>query len=434
MKKNTDLLRKVLNENFYQESSSVDLIEEGIYQELDALIYEEVRNTLRNTILESSLPADEKVEKISKLEKAAITKEHAQQFLYENVYPILEVSGINSFQGDNPVFVDGPVLEAAIILDFAKRGKFRTLKNLLEDHEEIFNDYSGKNPRNKEDILESSFQNIFKHWGITSTKEKKKIISEANKHLRESGIDNLLWNPNEVAVLLNEEGYSEADARKRFEEEQKKADENWQPETDMEYSARRQAEAEANESIKLQNINKLKDKLAELRSRLRHADANGIDSSEKQAIRNEIEKVAAQIPGDSSQWTHDMTGKLKEGEKTGILRNIWSTLTRWTGSAVNAASELKKLKDAATSKTGAIVIGTTLLGLIAAYIWKRRNDKCRGLSGEQYKKCQRAAADAAIAGVRAQLRNCPKSANPSKCQEDVKRVLASWQSRKAAIV
>ena len=420
MKKNTDLLRKVLNENFYQESSSVDLIEEGIYQELDALIYEEVRNTLRNTILESSLPADEKVEKISKLEKAAITKEHAQQFLYENVYPILEVSGINSFQGDNPVFVDGPVLEAAIILDFAKRGKFRTLKNLLEDHEEIFNDYSGKNPRNKEDILESSFQNIFKHWGITSTKEKKKIISEANQTLNEFGVDNLIWNPEQVGAIL---------------EQTNEDDSNWQPETDMEYSARRQAEAEANESIKLQNINKLKDKLAELRSRLRHADANGIDSSEKQAIRNEIEKVAAQIPGDSSQWTHDMTGKLKEGEKTGILRNIWSTLTRWTGSAVNAASELgKKLKDAATSKTGAIVIGTTLLGLIAAYIWKRRNDKCRGLSGEQYKKCQRAAADAAIAGVRAQLRNCPKSANPSKCQEDVKRVLASWQSRKAAIV
>jgi len=414
MNKNVQLLNKVLNGGVY----GIDIIEESIYQELDAMIYEEVRGTLRNTILESNLPNDEKIEKISQIEEAVITKEHAEQYLYENVYPILEVSGVNSFQGNAPVFVDGPVLETAIILDFAKRGKFRTLKNLLEDHEEIFNDYSGKNPRNKEDILESSFQNIFKHWGITSTKEKKRIISEANKHLRESGIDNLLWNPNEVAVLLNEEGYSEEDARKRMEM----------------YSARRQAEAEANESIKLQNINKLKDKLSELRSRLRHADAIGIDSSEKQAIRNEIEKVAAQIPGDSSQWTHDMTGKLKEGEKTGILQNIWSTLTRWGKTAVDTGSSVASwLKNQAMTKTGAIVIGATVLGLIAAYIWKKRNNACRGLSGDAYKKCQRAAADAAIGGVKAQIANCPKTANPAKCKADAQKVLASWQARKNAI-
>lgn len=414
MNKNVQLLNKVLNGGVY----GIDIIEESIYQELDAMIYEEVRGTLRNTILESNLPNYEKIEKISQIEEAVITKEHAEQYLYENVYPILEVSGINRFRGDNPVFVDGPVLETAIILDFAKRGKFRTLKNLLEDHEEIFNDYSGKNPRNKEDILESSFQNIFKHWGITSTKEKKRIISEANKHLRESGIDNLLWNPNEVAVLLNEEGYSEEDARKRMEM----------------YSARRQAEAEANESIKLQNINKLKDKLSELRSRLRHADANGIDSSEKQAIRNEIEKVAAQIPGDSSQWTHDMTGKLKEGEKTGILQNIWSTLTRWGKTAVDTGSSVASwIKNQAMTKTGAIVIGATVLGLIAAYIWKKRNNACRGLSGDAYKKCQRAAADAAIGGVKAQIANCPKTANPAKCKADAQKVLASWQARKNAI-
>lgn len=417
MNKNVQLLNKVLNEGVYGiDDSKIDIIEESIYQELDAMIYEEVRGTLRNTILESNLPNDEKIEKISQIEEAVITKEHAEQYLYENVYPILEVSGVNSFQGNAPVFVDGPVLETAILLSYAKGGKFRTLKKLIERHEEIFDDYSGKHPTTKEGILETSFQNAFKHWGIKSTKEKKRIISEANKHLRESGIHNLLWNPNEVAVLLNEEGYSEADARKRFEEEKKKADENWQPETDMEYSARRQAEAEAKRESDY-------DKQVYA--------ATGVKAPKKD---NTVFQPEYQRPETNQNEYQKYNVAGITAEKQGILNRMWSTLSSWSKTAVDKGTEIATwLKNQAMTKTGAIVIGASILGLIAAYIWKKRNNACRGLSGDAYKRCQRAAADAAIGGVKAQIANCPKTANPAKCKADAQKVLASWQARKNAI-
>lgn len=431
MNKNVQLLNKVLNEGVYGiDDSKIDIIEESIYQELDAMIYEEVRGTLRNTILESNLPNDEKIEKISQIEEAVITKEHAEQYLYENVYPILEVSGINRFRGDNPVFVDGPVLETAIILDFAKRGKFRTLKNLLEDHEEIFNDYSGKNPRNKEDILETSFQNAFKHWGIKSTKEKKRIISEANKHLRESGIHNLIWNPEQVGILLSEETLPTSTGDESI-------DKRHQEVNDLrKRAAELLAQARKSEPVV---AGRLQDRAAELdkeASILVQQPYTGVSPEHGKAVARAIRMDAWNQAGRESAEDERRRKQQAEptAEKTGILQNIWSTLSKWGGEAMNKASEIgTRIKNAAMSKTGAIVIGVTLLGLIAAYIWKRRNDKCRGLSGEQHKRCQRAAADAAMAGVRAQLRNCPKSANPSKCKADAQRVLASWQARKNAI-
>ena len=120
--------------------------------------------------------------------------------------------------------------------------------------------------------------------------------------------------------------------------------------------------------------------------------------------------------------------------KQGILNRMWSTLSSWGKTAVDRGTEVASwIKNQAMTKTGAIVIGATVLGLIAAYIWKKRNNACRGLSGDAYKKCQRAAADAAIGGVKAQIANCPKTANPAKCKADAQKVLASWQARKNAI-
>jgi len=45
----------------------------------------------------------------------------------------------------------------------------------------------------------------------------------------------------------------------------------------------------------------------------------------------------------------------------------------------------------------------------------------------------RGAIDAAITGLRAQRANCSKTANPQRCQQNIDKVIASWQAKKSRL-
>jgi len=362
------LLQLILNEGTDIKKSDV---EDEIYRELDDFLYEDVRNRLRTVILESDLSDSEKVEKITKIEEAVITEDHVREYLKNHIEPILEITGLSRFNGSNPVFVSGPVLEAIFGLDLIKRGKFKTLKNLVNEHAIAFEDPDRLDPSTREEAIESFYANLFEHWGITETKEKKSIIAQAKKYLNESGIQNILWDPFEAALFMESAVV-----------------------TEQQY-----------QDVQI---------------------FSGTDSSD----------VAGEIGGGEK-------AKSGGGQKTpeaGILRQWWNSIIERIESLVPVETRhqvksrvTQYLMNTSWSKAGGIALGVGLLGLIAGLIWRKRSQQCAGLKGGQYQACMRGAIDAAITGLRAQRANCSKTANPQRCQQNIDKVIASWQAKKSRL-
>jgi len=342
-------------------------IENEIYRELDDLLYEDVRNRLRTVILESNISDSEKVEKITKIEEAVITEDHVKEYLKNYIEPILEITGISRFNGSNPVFVSGPVLEAIFGLNLIRRGKFKTLKNLVNEHAIIFEDPDKLEPLTREEVIESFYANLFEHWGIARTKEKKNIVAQAKKYLNESGIQNILWDPFEAALFMESAVVTE--------------EENQNSET---------------------------------------TSSNTGSSNTGSSNTGEGEKPK---PDESivTQWWNWIMQKLPSTEPS-----------------AKSAETKAEMKESITqhlmnTRAGGFALGLGLLGLIAAYIWRKRRQQCAGLKGAQYQACQKGAIEAAITGLRAQRANCSKTVNPQKCQRNIDKAIASWQAKKARL-
>ncbi len=359
-------------------------IENEIYRELDDFLYEDVRNRLRTVILESNISDSEKVEKITKIEEAVITEDHVKEYLKNYIEPILEITGISRFNGSNPVFVSGPVLEAIFGLDLIRRGKFKTLKNLVNEHAIIFEDPDRLEPSTREEVIESFYANLFEHWGITGTKEKKNIVAQAKKYLNESGIQNILWDPFEAALFMESAVVIEED----------------------------------------QN--------------------SGTTSSGTVSSATVSSATGSSGTGSSGTGSSN-TGDSGEGEKPkpddSMVTQWWNWIVQKVQNIVPSADtryEMKQritqyLMDTSWKKAGGFALGIGLLGLIAAYIWRKRRQQCAGLKGAQYQACQKGAIEAAITGLKAQRANCPKTVNPQKCQKNIDKVIASWQAKKVRL-
>jgi len=369
------LLQLILNEGTDIKKSDV---EDEIYRELDDFLYEDVRNRLRTVILESDLSDSEKVEKITKIEEAVITEDHVREYLKNHIEPILEITGLSRFNGSNPVFVSGPVLEAIFGLDLIKRGKFKTLKNLVNEHAIAFEDPDRLDPSTREEAIESFYANLFEHWGITETKEKKSIIAQAKKYLNESGIQNILWDPFEAALFMESSVVTE--------------------------------------------------------------QASGAVGSATPAAAGNVGSATPTTSGTSGTSGTSSAGDGQKTPEAGILRQWWNSIIERIESLVPVETRhqvksrvTQYLMNTSWSKAGGIALGVGLLGLIAGLIWRKRSQQCAGLKGGQYQACMRGAIDAAITGLRAQRANCSKTANPQRCQQNIDKVIASWQAKKSRL-
>jgi len=402
MSRNRSLLEMVLED--YDQTGILE--DTKIYEKIDELLYEDIKDTLRAVVLESAVPDYEKVEQIAKIEKTAITPRHLRNYLTTHVQPVLEMTGLTSFDTTYPVFVEAPVFEAVHGLNYINKGKFGTLKRLVEYHDMIFDNYDS-DTSSKKSVIESYFRNIFNHWGITDNNEKKRIISKAKRYLKEYGANNVLWNPMEAhSIVMMTEGSGGTRVHSDY---------------DYEMAAERDYTDD------------------EIREVL------GLSASPTYALSDQDREAGKQLLRQKEKEP-----KVKPEDAQGVIQRIWNGIRQaystGLGYARSAAGSVKKflvgdekteglwqrLQNIDKTKAG-FIIGAGLLALIAGYIWKKRKEQCAGLPPDKRRQCLIGAADAAIAGLRAQLQNCPKTSNPIKCKENIEKAIRTWQEKKRTL-
>lgn len=391
MSRNRSLLEMVLED--YDQTGILE--DTKIYEKIDELLYEDIKDTLRAVVLESAIPDYEKVEQIAKIEKTAITPRHLRNYLTTHVQPVLEMTGLTSFDTTYPVFVEAPVFEAVHGLNYINKGKFKTLKGLVEYHDMIFDNYDS-DTSSKKSVIESYFRNIFNHWGITDNNEKKRIISKAKRYLKEYGANNVLWDPMEAHLIV------------------------MMAETVIPFS-------------------------------FRSTDSNKPKTQPQKPSASDISYYQTGQPTPPQpQQSENEEPKVKPEDAQGVIQRMWNGIVQaWSTGwdyARSAGSSVKKflvgdekteglwqrLQNIDKTKAG-FIIGAGLLALIAGYIWKKRKEQCAGLPPDKRRQCLIGAADAAIAGLRAQLRNCPKTTNPIKCKENIEKAIRTWQEKKRTL-
>lgn len=187
-------------------NSLVESMENVIYSDLDQLIENSMRTSLRVTITESSIPPETKVDQLSIVEKAVFTQDQMTKFVNENIHPILECAGVfngtYNFGGSDPVAVSLPIFETALLLYVANEG-------LLESNvEEDKNDPQIKNSLYTSMIEESQKQagidiqtslkiinehllKLYEKYGVETDNSRESLLDEAVRILNENGMDNL---------------------------------------------------------------------------------------------------------------------------------------------------------------------------------------------------------------------------------------------------
>lgn len=444
MSKNTNVSKKDI------------LFEKKIYAELDKIILEEIEEikNIDSKLLENIIPEYNT--------KQELNDSQIQNILKTKINPILERMDLSNFSGNNPQFVSGLILEVAYTLNLIKNNKINQIKKLVEHTYGFYNkELNQESLSKKENIITTHLNNIFEDWGVDKS-EYSKIITEANNYLTEFGIKNLLWNPYEVYII--ESILSNNIKSDIIHEQESRFNEHIQSETEKLLNSK--ISYNANEILRFKNrINAendpttkdiLKKNLAyHIKDQQEDAKHISIDSTNvwerdaknqyDQMLRNELSNIEGNIsttptpeqPQTEKSYLTTQYERAKnyirphyERVRDSIL-NLLRGIKGEPGGENNSAQAIgRTIRDTLYSKKGAIILGASLLGLIAMYIWKKRKGVCYGLTGSRKIVCQKKAIDSVLVSLRSQYKNCPLTSNQEKCEKNVRRLIYDWELRK----
>lgn len=199
-------------------SNFIESISDSMYADLDQLIEDSMRTSLRSTITESSIPPETKVEQLSIVERAIFTKDQMTKFVNENVHPILDCAGVfngtYNLGGDNPIAVSLPVYEMALILHIANEGLLESLSLEEGEKPEIKNSLYESMIKNQEqdtvdvkksmEIVNEHLSLLYDRYGIESDENREAVFNEAISAIKESGVNNLRPSFYEIAECVCE--------------------------------------------------------------------------------------------------------------------------------------------------------------------------------------------------------------------------------------
>jgi hypothetical protein len=187
---------------------------DSMYADLDQLIENTMRTSLRTTITESAMPAETKLEHLTIVEKAIFTKEQMTDFVQENIDPILKCAGVfngtYNLGGDNPVAVSLPVYEAALILTVANEGLLESA-NVKEDEKTIKNSLYESLMANQQvekdnskslEIINEHLANLYDRYDMTEDNDREALFNEAVYVITKYGSENLRPSFNELAECV----------------------------------------------------------------------------------------------------------------------------------------------------------------------------------------------------------------------------------------
>jgi len=80
-----------------------------------------------------------------------------------------------------------------------------------------------------------------------------------------------------------------------------------------------------------------------------------------------------------------------------------------------------------------LILGVIGLGLFSYYLWKRLRNKCAGLKGKEWKKCQLEIIEANIKKIEEDLKYCKKSNDPKQCERMANKLISNWKERERKI-
>jgi len=198
---------KPVEENTVEEDpiveSLIETVDDTMYSDLDQLIENSMRTSLRTTITESSIPPETKVDRLSIVERAIFTKEQMTKFVNENVHPVLECAGVFSgtynLGGDNPIAISLPIYEASLILHIANEG---LLESLSEDDKPTIKNslYESMIENQKQEevddeksmvIVNEHLAVLYDKYEIEEDSDREALFNEAVHIINKYGINNV---------------------------------------------------------------------------------------------------------------------------------------------------------------------------------------------------------------------------------------------------
>jgi hypothetical protein len=179
-------------------------IENIIYSNLDQLIENSMRTSLRSTITESAISSDVKLSQLNIVENVVFTKEQMTKFVNDNVHPILDCAGVfngtYNLGGKEPVAVSLPIFEAALILHIANEGLLESIsvedespviKNSL--YESIMEDHRDKELDKEKSIkiVNEHLSILYDKYNIEDDADREALLNESLNMIKTHGADNL---------------------------------------------------------------------------------------------------------------------------------------------------------------------------------------------------------------------------------------------------
>lgn len=190
--------------------------EDMFYADLDQLIEDAMRTSLRNTITESTIPSDTKLEHLGIVENAVFNKDQMVSFVEGNIDPILKCSGVFSgsydLGGDNPVAISLPVYEAALILHVANEGLLESI-NVKEDEKPIKNSLyeslmesqqTEKDYSKSLEIVNEHLAVLYDKYEISEDTDREALFNEAVHVINKYDISNIRPSFHELAECVCE--------------------------------------------------------------------------------------------------------------------------------------------------------------------------------------------------------------------------------------
>lgn len=433
-----------------------------IFSDLDGLVESAMRETLRSTILESSIPDQTKIEHISVVEEAEFTPEQMYTFMQENIQPVLDMSGVleEGFEfTSKTTALSLPVYESALAIWLHKNGQLQeTISEMVAENELIESGHSiseavsmveqsskdksssiysqlisERTTSESSDLISDVLSGIMEKYEIEVDKMND-IVNEAETALQTAGVENLIVDIQEMANLVATYNIiSESDGGGSF--------------SDWLYEAERDSSGKMVFGKKAAGARKTKTTLSgENPTEFKYKDRDPIEAkksakeTDKSTLTGEQNKKYDKAPSAKKAiGLEKKTGTgyyLKKGRYKDAALNIknkFKGAVRNTGKLLSkAGSAIGKAAKSKYGKIGGAAVGAAAVAAAGVAGYKAyKNRQCGGLDGAELAKCKKTAAAQGLRAAQASMSSCKTASNPERCAKSAQKEVEKWKARVA---
>ena len=477
-----ELLDAILNEgtaNVQDTDEYVTESDSALYANIDQLVEGAMRETLRNTILESAIDDSTKLNHIEVIESANFSDEQVLSFMESTINPILDVAGFldesHDLGGIDPIAVSAPVYEAALAIHLNSMDELSEAvlaSELVEaaseldgsDQEEFINENFGmvstgdsnslykqifESAGSETDVLQDAFAHIFEKYEMDET-EAEMVVSEAVEFLETYGVENLQLDMGFIAEAVVEyNALAESNGYATFgvvlEDLNYLISEVSNAEAEKAGREARQSAIKKNNKMTSQRLkaNVIKPAGEKVGKAYKSIRTKTVSLGKAIGDRSGKAWAAAKEPRATGKAAYDATingakkvwGKTSDAGKSawdGVKNPGRTAKAGWKATSDFASGKYAAGKEYAGKNKVKVAGGTVAIAAVATAAMiaykKFKTRECPGLSGEEKSKCMKMAAAQGLKAAKAQARTC---GSDEKCMKSAKAEISKWESKVA---